>query len=145
MYIITETMHIKYILHNSIATPSLKPNTLAGFEPGSSFPEAAAMTIAPRFHAMPWQKSFEVVGKSGFVALGPRTDEGKRNVRFFSILVSGGLRVEMSSRSTTGKMGIKVLKHSDSDVGWVKKGQKEKLGERGREREGEGLSLRERG
>jgi hypothetical protein len=45
--------HIKCILsrlyvHNCIARTSLKTYTLAGFEPGSSVPEADAMSTAPR-------------------------------------------------------------------------------------------------
>jgi hypothetical protein len=34
----TQTMHIESIVHNSIEMISLKPYTLAGFEPGSFDP-----------------------------------------------------------------------------------------------------------
>jgi hypothetical protein len=44
----TQVMLIKSITHNSIAMFSLKPYTLAGFEPGSSVPEADAMSRAAR-------------------------------------------------------------------------------------------------
>jgi hypothetical protein len=40
-------MHIKSILYNSIDMFPKKPNTLAGFEPGSSVPEADAMSTPP--------------------------------------------------------------------------------------------------
>jgi hypothetical protein len=40
-------MHITSIVHNSIAVTSLKPYTLAGFEPGCSVPEADAVSTAP--------------------------------------------------------------------------------------------------
>jgi hypothetical protein len=43
-------MHIKSILYNSIDMFPKKPNTLAGFEPGSSVPEADAMSTASRRH-----------------------------------------------------------------------------------------------
>jgi hypothetical protein len=43
----TQTMHIKSILYNSIDMFPKKPNTLAGFEPGSSVPEADAMSTPP--------------------------------------------------------------------------------------------------
>jgi hypothetical protein len=36
----TQTMHIKSMVRNSIAMPSKKTYTLAGFEPGTSVPEA---------------------------------------------------------------------------------------------------------
>jgi hypothetical protein len=41
----TQTMHIKSIVHNSVAMNSLK--TLAGFEPGSCAPKEDSMSIAP--------------------------------------------------------------------------------------------------
>jgi hypothetical protein len=44
----TQTTHIKSIEHNGIATIPVKPWILAGFEPGSSDPEADAMSSAPR-------------------------------------------------------------------------------------------------
>jgi hypothetical protein len=44
-------MHIKSIVHKSIAMNSLKKHYfLAGFKPGSSGPEANAMSTAPRRH-----------------------------------------------------------------------------------------------
>jgi hypothetical protein len=48
----TQTMHIKSIMHSSIAMISLKPNTLAGFEPRPSVLEADAMPTAPRRQGM---------------------------------------------------------------------------------------------
>jgi hypothetical protein len=44
----TQTMHLKSRIHHSISMFSLKPYTLAGFEPRSSVPEADAMSITPR-------------------------------------------------------------------------------------------------
>jgi hypothetical protein len=35
LFFITQTMPIKWIVHNSIAMTSLKPYTLTGLEPGS--------------------------------------------------------------------------------------------------------------
>jgi hypothetical protein len=44
----THTMHIMSIIHNSIATYVFpKTYTLSGFEPGSSVPEADAVSTAP--------------------------------------------------------------------------------------------------
>jgi hypothetical protein len=39
-----QTTHVKSIVHNSITLTSKKPYTLAGFEPGSSVPDADAMS-----------------------------------------------------------------------------------------------------
>jgi hypothetical protein len=39
LFLNTQTMHIRKIIHNSIAMFSQKPYTLAGIEPGSSVPE----------------------------------------------------------------------------------------------------------
>jgi hypothetical protein len=44
----TQTMQIKSITHNSIAMLSLKTLDLPRFEPGSSVPEADAMSAAQR-------------------------------------------------------------------------------------------------
>jgi hypothetical protein len=41
----TQAMNIKSIIPNTIAMCSLKPEILAGFEPGSSVPEADAMSM----------------------------------------------------------------------------------------------------
>jgi hypothetical protein len=43
-YVNTQTLHMK----NSIAVFPCKPDTLAGFEPGSSVPDSDAMSTAPR-------------------------------------------------------------------------------------------------
>jgi hypothetical protein len=40
----TQTMNLRAPIHFSIATSSLKPYTLAGFEPRSSVPESDAWT-----------------------------------------------------------------------------------------------------
>jgi hypothetical protein len=42
-----QTIHISSVTYNSIAIISLKPYTLAGFEPVSSVPEADTMSITP--------------------------------------------------------------------------------------------------
>jgi hypothetical protein len=45
----TQTMHIKPIKFNSYDISPYKPYTLAGFEPGSSVPEADAMSSTSKF------------------------------------------------------------------------------------------------
>jgi hypothetical protein len=44
----TQTMNIKSIVHKNIAMNSYKPDTLAGFEPGSPALEATAVSSASR-------------------------------------------------------------------------------------------------
>jgi hypothetical protein len=47
----TQTMHIEAITHKSVAMFSLKSDTLAGFEPGSSVQNADIYILAaPRRH-----------------------------------------------------------------------------------------------
>jgi hypothetical protein len=45
----TQTKHIRSIIHNSIAMNPLKPYTLTGFGPGSSVPEADAISTATAY------------------------------------------------------------------------------------------------
>jgi hypothetical protein len=44
----TQTMHFTQLYTTAMLHVSLKPYTVAGFEPGSSVPEADAMSTAPR-------------------------------------------------------------------------------------------------
>jgi hypothetical protein len=48
----TQKCKLQLFLHSSIAMFPLQPYTLAGFEPGSSVPEADAMSTAPRRRAI---------------------------------------------------------------------------------------------